>query len=99
MINGGGNGPGPSLGFGEVDCCGPLHLELGVVMLQFGQHGFNGCSLASEFALPLRYPVLNVNLPSMGSRLLLLLIWLLLLRKEPNAWLWCSDLQRDRRVG
>jgi hypothetical protein len=99
MVNGGSNGPGPSLGFGAVNHCSILHQECGLVMLQIGQLGFNGCSLAGEFALPLRCPVLNVNLPSMGLRLLFLLICLLLLTKEPNAWLWCGGPQRDHQVG
>jgi hypothetical protein len=48
-------------------------------MVRFGQLGFDGCSLADELVLPLGGPVHDVNLPSAGSHLLLLLIGLLLL--------------------
>jgi hypothetical protein len=32
-VDGGGNGPSPSLGLGEVDGCGSLHPELGLVLV------------------------------------------------------------------
>jgi hypothetical protein len=47
----------------------------------------------------LRRPTFGVNLPSAGSRLLLLLIGPMLLRKEPNVWLWCCGSQRGRLDG
>jgi hypothetical protein len=84
-IDGGGDGPSSSPGFGEVDCHGLLHLKCRLAMVQFNQVGFNGCLLVGELALLLRSSALGINLPSTGSHLLLLLIGLLLLRKEPDA--------------
>jgi hypothetical protein len=56
-------------------------------MVQLGQLGFNGCSLTGEHALSLCGSTLGVHLPSAGPHLLLLLIGLLLLKKELDAWL------------
>jgi hypothetical protein len=57
-VDGGGDGPGSSPSFGEVDRCGSLLYERGLAM---------------------------VHLSSAGSRSLLLLKGLLLLREEPDA--------------
>jgi hypothetical protein len=62
------------------------------VVVQLGQLGLDGCLLTGEFGLLLCSPALGISLPCMGSCLLLLLIGLLLLRKEPNVWLWHDSL-------
>jgi hypothetical protein len=71
VVDGSGDVPGLSPGVGEVNCYTPL----------------NGRSLTGEFASQLHSPALGVDLPSAVSRLLLLLIGFLLVRKEPNVWL------------
>jgi hypothetical protein len=78
------------LGGGEVNCYTPLYLEGGLATVQFSQLGLNGYSVVGEFTSPLRSPALSIDLPSVGSCLLLLLIGLLLLRREPGVWL-CYD--------
>jgi hypothetical protein len=84
-VDGGGDGPGSSPSFGEVDRCGSLLYERGLAMVQLGELGFNGCSLAGELVLPLCGFALDIHLSSAGSRSLLLLKGLLLLREEPDA--------------
>jgi hypothetical protein len=84
--------PSPCSGGDEVYYYGPLCLERELAVVQFGQLGLNGRSLASEFALLLRCLALGIGLLSVGSCLLLLLIGLLLLRREPDVWLWYDSL-------
>jgi hypothetical protein len=55
--------------------------------------------LTGEFTSPLRGPMLSIGLLNMDSHSLLLLIGLLLLRKEPSVRLRYSDPQRDHRDG
>jgi hypothetical protein len=45
-----------------VDHYGPLCLERGLALVQFGQLGLNGCSLAGEFTPSLCGPTLDVSL-------------------------------------
>jgi hypothetical protein len=54
-----------------------------------------GCSLI----VSLGGLLLGADLPSADIRLLLLLIGLLLLGKEPYTWLRCGGPHRDRRDG
>jgi hypothetical protein len=55
-------------------------------VVQFSQLGLDGRSLTDDFASPLRGLALGVNLLNMGSHLFLLLMGLLLLRREPGVW-------------
>jgi hypothetical protein len=87
VVDGGGDVPSLSPGGGEVNCYTPLRLDCGLVAVQFDQLGLDGCSLASEIASPLHSLALNVNLVCVGSCMLLLLVCLLLLRREPGVWL------------
>jgi hypothetical protein len=48
-VDGGDDVPIPSLRVGEVGPYGPLCLKRGLVVVQFGQLGFNGRSLTGEF--------------------------------------------------
>jgi hypothetical protein len=57
-------------------------------VVQFSQLGFDGRSLTDDFASPLHGLALGVNLLNMGSHLFLLLMGLLLLRREPGVWFW-----------
>jgi hypothetical protein len=54
-----------------------------------------GWSLTDELIVSLGSRLLNVDLLSTDPHWLLLLIGLLLLRKEPYTWLWCGGLYRD----
>jgi hypothetical protein len=80
------------LGGGEVNHNASLYLERQLEVVLFDQLGLDGRLLADKFASLLRSPVLGVNLPSIGSRLLLLLAGLLLLRREPDICLLYDSL-------
>jgi hypothetical protein len=54
-------------------------------VVKLNQLSFNGRSLTSEFTSPWHNPELGIDLPSVGSCLLLLLIGLLWLTKEPSV--------------
>jgi hypothetical protein len=56
-------------------------------------------SLAGELASSSHYLVLDIRLPTAGSRLLPLLMGLLSLKRELGVWLWHYGLQHDRHHG
>jgi hypothetical protein len=83
MVDCGCDTPSPNPVDGEVNHYALLCLECRLVVVQFGQMGIEGRSLAS----PLYCPTLGVDLSSVGSHLLLLLVGMLLLKREPGVWL------------
>jgi hypothetical protein len=56
MADGGGNGSGSSLGFGEVDDGGSLRPQLGLASVYLGQLGVKGCLLTGKLIMVLSYP-------------------------------------------
>jgi hypothetical protein len=86
-VDDGSDVPSPSSGGGEVNCYAPLYLECRLAVVQFDELGLDGRSLIDKLASPLCSPTLDVDLSSMRSCLLLLLVGLLLLRREPRVWL------------
>jgi hypothetical protein len=53
VVDGSGDVPSLCLCGGEVNHYGPLYLEHGLAIMQFGQLGIDGRSLDGEFASPL----------------------------------------------
>jgi hypothetical protein len=77
MVDGGGDVPGLSSVFREVDGGGLLHSQCGLASMQFGQLGVEGCLLTGKLIMMLIHPQLNIDLPGMDLHLFLLLIGLL----------------------
>jgi hypothetical protein len=59
--------------------------------------GVEGCLPTSKLVMTLSYPPLSVDLPGVGSRLLLLLISLLLIGEELHFWLGYHHPHHDRQ--
>jgi hypothetical protein len=93
------DGPGPSSGFGEVDAGGPFHPQCSLVSMWFGQLGVEGCLLTGKLVMTLSHPQLDVNLSSMDSCLMLLLLGLLLNREELPPWQGYCGPHRDHHDG
>jgi hypothetical protein len=89
MVYGGSNGPGLSSVFGEVDGGGLLHPQLSLVSMLFSHLAIEGYLLTGKLIMRLNHPQLSVDLSSMDSCLLLILIGLLLDMGVLHPWLEC----------
>jgi hypothetical protein len=67
--------------------------------VQLGHLSVEGCLLIGELIVALGCPLLNINLPGAGSRLLLFLVSLLLIRGVLHSWLRYRRPHHDRRDG
>jgi hypothetical protein len=85
MVDGGSNDSGSSLGFGEVDGGGSLHLHHRLALVQLGHLGVEDHLLAGKLMMALSYPPLGVDSSGVGLRLLLLLVSLLLIGEELHS--------------
>jgi hypothetical protein len=101
MADGGGNGSSSSssLGFGEIDDGGSLRPQLGLASVYLSQLGVKGCLLTGKLIMVSSCPQLNIDLLSMGSHLLFLLVSLLMIGEQLHSWLGYRGSHRDRRYG
>jgi hypothetical protein len=99
MVDGGGGGYGSSLGLGEVNGGDLLHPQRKLVSVYLSQLGVEGCLLTSKLVVVLSNPQLGVDLSSVGSCILFLLVSLLLIVEELHSWMGYHGLHRDRQDG
>jgi hypothetical protein len=99
LVDGNDDGSGSKPDHGIADGGGSLHPHRGLALVQLSHLVVEGCLLTCKLVVGLSYPSLSVDLLSVGSRLLFLLVRLLLIREELHSWLGCRCPHRDRRDG